>query len=157
MPRLSLQESAGSGFTHALRFDYTNLAATGWLTTGGAANQRIVGSLPAGATVTTAALYQITDPSGATDLTIDFGVTAADPDELLDNGDVDGATAVLVNTGDAFVVTATGATVTMTGYTNNTTGAVDLIMEFNTTGASSLTAGEWVLAWNQLEIPLGGS
>lgn len=146
MPKLSNNE-VSSGFTDAVRFDYTDLQTTGFLTTGGAANQRIIGSLPAGAILKDAALIQITDPSGATDLTIDFGVTSADPDEFLDNGDVDGATKLLYNTGDQFVVTATGATVTLGGYANNTASAKDLIMEFNGT-VGSLTAGEWVIAWN---------
>jgi hypothetical protein len=150
MPKLSIQEAAGSGFSHAVRFDYLDLQTSGFLTTGGAANQRVVGSLSAGAIVEAAAFIQVTDPSGATDLTIDFGTTAADPDELLDNGDVDGATKLLFNTGDAFAQSTTGATLQIKGAANNTTSAVDLIMEFNGT-VGDLTAGEWVLAWKVLD------
>lgn len=149
MAQLNINEAV-TGFTHSLRFSYLDLQETGWLSTGGAANQRIVGKLPAGGVVDLAMLYQVTDPAGATDLTIDFGVTDTDPDEFLDNGDVDGATKVLVNTGDAFVVTATGATVTMVGYINNTTSAKSLYMEFNGT-VGDLTAGEWVLGWRQTD------
>ena len=149
MPKLTVNE-ASSGFTHAFRFDWTDILTTGFLTTGGAANQRVIGSLPPAAIVTNAALVQIVDPAGATDFTIDFGVTASDPDEFLDNGDVDGATKLLYNTGDAFVVTATGASVTLGGYANNTASAVNLIMEFNGTN-SSITAGEWAIVWTQLD------
>lgn len=149
MPKLSVNEAV-NGFTHAFTFDYLDLQTTGFLTTGGAANQRVVGSLPPGGYIDLAMLYQVTDPSGATDLTIDFGTTAADPDELLNNGDVDGATAVLVNTGESFVQSTTGATITVVGVVNNTTSAVDLIMEFNGTH-SSLTAGKWTLAWRQAD------
>lgn len=151
MAKLSINEVA-DGFTHSIRFDYVDLQTTGFLTTGGAANQRIVGELPPGGYIDLAMLYQITDPSGASDLTIDFGTTSSDPDELLDNGDVDNATKVLVNTGDGFAKSTTGATLQIVGHVNNTTGALDLIMEFNGTH-SSLTAGEWILAWRQSNPP----
>lgn len=151
MAKHSINEAA-DGFTHSVRFDYADLATTGFLTTGGAANQRVVGELPPGGYIDLAMLYQITDPSGASDLTIDFGTTSSDPDELLDNGDVDAATKVLVNTGDGFVQSTTGATITVKGVVNNTTAAVDLIMEFNGT-VGDLTAGEWVLAWRQSNPP----
>ena len=48
--KLRSHEAVG-GFTHAIKFDYTDLQETNWLTTGGAANQRVVGKLPAGAIV----------------------------------------------------------------------------------------------------------
>lgn len=150
MAKITVNEAALSGFTHYERFNYLDLQRTGYLSTIGAANQRKVGSMAAGDYIDLAMLYQVTDPAGATDLTIDFGTTSSDPDELLDNGDVDGATQVLVNTGDGFVRSTTGATITIVGHPNNTTGALDLIMEFNGTHAS-LTAGEWVLAWRQSE------
>jgi hypothetical protein len=38
------------------------------------------------------------------------------------------------------------------GYANNTASAVDLLVEFNGTVAD-LTAGSWVLAWRQMEVP----
>lgn len=152
MPALSVNEAA-AGFTHAFRFDYRDLVATGFLATGGAANQRTIGSMPPGAIINDAALVQVTDPSGATDLTIDFGTTAADPDELLDNGDVDAATKVLYNTGDALQASTTGATLPIKGYVNNTANALGLVMEFNGT-VGDLTAGEWVIAWN-MKDPTG--
>lgn len=154
MAQLSINEIA-AGFTHAVKFDYLDLQTTGFLTTGGAANQRVVGELPSGGYVDLAMLYQVTDPSGATDLTIDFGITDTDPDEFLDNGDVDGATKVLVNTGDGFAKSTTGATLPIVGVINNTAAAVDLIMEFNGT-VGDLTAGAWVLCWRQANPPVNG-
>lgn len=136
-------------YTYGLDFDYVDLQTTGFLSTLGAANQRIIGYLPPGGIVTDVVLSQVTDPAGATDLTIDVGITAADPDEFIDNGDVDGATQALYNTGDAFVVTATGATVAIAGYVNNTAAAVAIYMEFNGTVAN-LTAGAWKLRWQQI-------
>lgn len=152
MPRVTNNE-LGNGITDYVRFDYLDLQTTGFLSTLDAANQRKVGQMAAGDYIDFAMLYQVTDPAGATDLTIDFGVASADPDELLDAGDVDGATQVLVNTGDQLKQSTTGATLPIVGYANNTTGAVNLVMEFNGTH-SSLTAGEWILAWRQVRPAL---
>ena len=154
MAKLTINEAA-AGFTHKVAFDYVDLQRSGFLSTIGAANQFKVGKLGAGGIIDTAVLYQVVDPAGATNLTIDFGVTAADPDEFIDNGDVDALTKVIWNTGDAFVGTDSGAATTsnvVNGYANNTASAVDLIVEFNGTVAD-LTAGSWVLAWRQMEVP----
>jgi hypothetical protein len=156
MAKLTINEAA-AGFTHKVAFDYVDLQRTGFLSTIGAANQFKAGKLGAGGIIDTAVLYQVVDPAGATDITIDFGVTAADPDEFIDNGDVDALTKVIWNTGDAFVGTDSGSPAETTsnvvnGYANNTASAVDLIVELNGTVAN-LTAGSWVLAWRQMEVP----
>lgn len=151
MAKLTVNE-LGSGFTDVLIFDYIDLQTTGFLSTIGAANQRKVGVLAPGGYIDVAILNQIVDPAGATDLTIDFGWTSGDPDELLDNGDVDGATQMLVNTGDVMKQSTTGATLPIVGAYNNTTSAVDLLMEFNGT-VSTLTAGKWALCWRQATCP----
>ena len=154
MAKLTINEAA-AGFTHKVAFDYVDLQRSGFLSTIGAANQFKAGKLGAGGIIDTAVLFQVVDPAGATNLTIDFGVTDTDPDELIDNGDVDALTKIIWNTGDAFVGTDSGAETTsnvVNGYANNTASAVDLIVEFNGT-VSSLTAGSWVLAWRQLECP----
>jgi hypothetical protein len=154
MAKLTINEAA-AGFTHKVAFDYVDLQRSGFLSTIGAANQFKAGKLGAGGIVDTAVLFQVVDPAGATDLTIDFGVTAADPDEFIDNGDVDALTKVIWNTGDAFVGTDSGSATTsnvVNGYANNTASAVDLIVELNGTVAN-LTAGSWVLAWRQMECP----
>jgi hypothetical protein len=155
MAKLTINEAALAGFNHAVRITFTELQTSGYLSTIGAANQRQVGSLPPGSIMTDAVLFQVTDPAGASDLTIDFGTTTSDPDEFLDNGDVDGATQVIYNTGEAFIGTDSGSATTsnvLNGVANNTTSAKALVMEFNGTHAS-LTAGEWVLAWRQLDCP----
>jgi hypothetical protein len=154
MAKLTINEAA-AGFTHKVAFDYIDLQRSGFLSTIGAANQFKAGKLGAGGIVDTAVLFQVVDPAGATNLTIDFGVTAADPDEFIDNGDVDALTQVIWNTGDAFVGTDSGSETTsnvVNGYANNTASAVDLIVELNGTVAN-LTAGSWVLAWRQMECP----
>ena len=154
MAKLTINEAA-HGYTHKFAFDYIDLQRPGFLSTIGAANQFRVGKLLPGSIVDTAVLYQVVNEAGASNLTIDFGVTGADPDELIDNGDVDVMTQVIWNTGDAFLGTDSGAATTanvVNGYANNTASAVDLLVEFNGT-VSSLTAGSWVLAWRQLDPP----
>jgi hypothetical protein len=154
MAKLTINEAA-AGLTHKVAFDYVDLQRSGFLSTIGAANQFKAGKLGAGGIIDTAVFYQVVDPAGATNLTIDFGVTGADPDELIDNGDVDALTKVIWNTGDAFVGTDSGSETTsnvVNGYANNTADPVDLLVEFNGTVAN-LTAGSWVLAWRQMEVP----
>lgn len=154
MAKLTVNEAV-QGYTHKFSFDYIDLQRSGFLSNLGAANQVKVGSLEPGGIIDTAVLYQVTDPAGATDLTVDFGYTTTDPDELIDNGDVDALTQVIWNTGDGFIGTDSGAATTsnvLNGVVNNTTSAKDLLMEFNGT-VGSLTAGKWILCWRQLEAP----
>ena len=154
MAKLTINEAA-AGYTHKLAFDYVDLQRSGFLSTIGAANQRQVGSQAPGDIIEIASFMQIVDPAGATNLTLDFGTTGADPDDYIDNLDVDAMTQVAFNTGDAFVGTDSGTETTsnvINGVANNTTSALPLYMEFNGT-VSSLTAGSWVLAWRQLVMP----
>ncbi len=148
--KLSVNEAA-YGLNNFIKFDYNDLKTSGFLSTIGAANQRKVGRLPAGSIIDLVAVINTVAEAGASDLTLDVGTTGADPDEGIDNLDLDGITKVKFNTGDSFAVTATGATVGPIGIANDTTGAVDILMELNGT-VSNLTAGEWVIAWRQLDI-----
>lgn len=150
MAKLSVNEAA-YGLNNFIKFDYLDLKTSGFLSTIGAANQRIIGSLPAGSIIDLVAVINTVAEAGATDLTLDVGVTAADPDDGIDNLDLDGLTKATFNTGDNFAVTATGATVGPIGIINNTTSAVNVLMELNGT-VSSLTAGEWIIAWRQLDL-----
>ena len=148
--KLSVNEAA-YGLNNFIKFDYNDLKTSGFLSTIGAANQRKIGSLPAGSIIDLVAVINTVAEAGASDLTLDVGTTGADPDEGIDNLDLDGITKAAFNTGDSFAVTATGATVGPIGILNNTTGAVDILMELNGT-VSSLTAGEWIIAWRQLDL-----
>ena len=152
MAKLTINEAA-NGFTHYFAFDYLDLQRPGFLSNLGAANQVKVGSMAPGDIIDLAALYQVVNEAGASNLTIDFGTTASDPDELIDNGDVDAMTKIIWNTGDAFVGTDSNSPAgtisnVVNGVANNTASAVDLILEVNGTHAD-LTAGAWVLAWRQ--------
>ena len=148
--KLSVNEAA-FGLNNFVKFDYLDLKTTGFLSTIGAANQRKIGSLPAGSIIDLVAVINTVAEAGTSDLTLDVGTTGADPDEGIDNLDLDGITKVKFNTGDSFAVTATGATVGPIGIANDTTGAVDILMELNGT-VSNLTAGEWIIAWRQLDL-----
>jgi len=152
MAKLSINE-LGSGYTHAFKFDYLDLQQTGFLSNLGAANQHQIGWLPAGGEIDKVVVINTVAEAGSTTLTLDVGVTAADPDEFIDNLDLDGLTKATTNTGDAFVTT--GATVTIGGYINNTATGTAILMEVNpvdATGVTALTAGEWVIAWRQSDI-----
>lgn len=151
MAKLSVNERF-NGYTDIFVFDYADLQTTGFLSTIGAANQKIVGSQAPGDIVKDACLYMITADAGASDITLDFGTTSTDPDEYIDNADVDGMTQVIYNTGDAFIGTDSGAATTsnvLNGVANNTTSAKPLYIEVNGTVAN-LTAGKWALCWNQI-------
>ena len=145
MAKLTINEAV-QGYTHKLAFDHADLNATGFLANLGAAGQRIVGSMAPGDIIDLATLYQVVDPAGATDVTLDFGNQTNDPDEIIDNADVDGLTKVIYNTGDEFVTNAKMSVV------NDTTAAKTLYMEVNGT-LTALTAGSWVLAWRQNVCP----
>ncbi len=133
-------------FTDFLRLSYKDLKATGFLSTLVAANQRIIGYVPAGGAVSVCAVNQVTDPAGAADIVFDVGVTGADPDDFIDALDVDAMTKAVYNTGD--VLTTAGDDGTL--YINNTAAAVPIYLEVGGTVAS-LTAGEWIIAWKTFD------
>ena len=150
MAKLTINESAGSGFTHSFRFNYVDVKTGGILATLGAAGQKIIGSVPAGGIVDLVVVNNTIPEAGANDITLDVGVTDTDPDEFIDALDLDGVTRGAVNTGDALKQSTTGATLPIVGYHNNATTAKSIYMEVNGTVAD-LTAGEWVIAWRQLD------
>lgn len=156
MPELSLNEKV-AGYTHAFKFNYADLQTSGFLSTLGAANQRIIGVVPAGAVVDRVTVVNTVAEAGASDLTLDVGVTASDPDEFIDNLDLDALTYATFNTGDAFVGTDSGSQTTsnvVNGYINNASTDKPLYMELNGTVAN-LTAGEWVIAWRVADFRAG--
>lgn len=140
MAQNATQTGALSGFTDSYRLLYSKIVSNG------ATANLTIGYLPAGALVDMAAVYLNTAAAGASDITIDVGTTSGDPDDMIDNLDLDGLTKAAFNTGDTFAVTATGSTVGPIGTVNNTTAAVPIYANFGGT-VSSLTAGDWTIAW----------
>ena len=147
MPQQTINEAA-LGYTHTFAFDWRDLQTTGFLSTIGAANQRVIGLFRPGDVVTDVLVQQIVDPAGTSDLTLDVGFTSADPDDFIDNLDLDAMTQAAYNTGDAFIGTDSGAATTsnvINGVLRNASTNNDLLIEFNGTVAD-LTAGSSILA-----------
>jgi hypothetical protein len=130
-----LSNNENRHFDVVTSFDYLAIAANAT-----SANQVVVGEIPAGGGVQTVMVWEKTALVGASDITLDVGTTAGDPDEFINALDVDAMTAPVVNTGDAFDL-ANSAGLEIVGLTNT---ATDILAEWNGT-VSSLTAGEVVI------------
>lgn len=145
--KLPLQSAAQLGFTDA----YLLTAAA--ITALGTGNQVTVASVPAGGIVTRAAVFEIETHAGtSTDLVLDVGTTAGDPDEYIDALDLDGLTKAAFCTGDAFVSTDSAtetAANTINGVVNNTANALPVLAEVNFTGTN--TAGKWMICLEILD------
>lgn len=116
-------------------FDYNDIANNATST-----NQVTIGKVPAGGGVSCVMVHERTALAGASDITLDVGTTAADPDEFINALDVDGMGAPVYNTGDAFEA-SNAEGLAIVGLTS--VGA-DILVEWNGTVAS-LTAGEVVI------------
>lgn len=138
MPQLANNESRG--FTHALKITSTDLNATGYLTS----SQKIVGYIPAGGIVTNCAVVVNTAAAGATDITIGVGTLSGTATEFIASTDLDALTKSAFNTGTVLVNSAAGYSI------NNTASAVPIYAKFGGT-ISSLTAGEWLIAYTLLD------
>lgn len=130
-----------NGFSHYYKITAAQAVAK---TAGG---QFTIGSLPPGCIVNRCAVFENVNATGtSTDVTLDVGVTGADPDDFIDALDIDGLTKAAFNTGDVLVNTAAGY------YINNSANTIPMLAEFNGTLTSAgLATGEWIIAWNQLE------
>lgn len=135
---LSTQERGD--FTHVYTFTADQLVNN-------ATSTGAVGTLPAGAAVDLAVVYEKTPIVGASNITVDVGTTQADPDEFINALDVDGLNgSIAKNTGDAFTAGLSGGC-ELVGATN---ADKTIYIEFNgTTG--SITAGEVVIGLRVLD------
>jgi hypothetical protein len=138
MPELSNNE-AGRGFTHVYTATYEDLQTIG---NGG---QLTIATIPAGGAVELAGVYESIAFAGTTSLVIDVGTTAGDPDEFIDALDVDGMSAPVFNTGDAF----TGGQSQAAGGTNT---AASVILEVTDAAIASATAGEIVIGLRIVDL-----
>lgn len=138
---------SGRGFTHFAKFDYNGINDNAT-----SANQVTIATIPAGGALTRCFAYETTALAGATDITLDVGITAADPDEFIDAWDADGGTPA-INSGDAWdaIAAAAGSGGTLMGhFGSGTIGAASsastaVLAEWNGTVAN-LTAGEVFIA-----------
>jgi len=141
MPQI-INNELQTGFTHYVKITAAEVVAKG------AGNQFTIGSLPPGGVVNRCGVFEVVNATGtSTDVTLDVGTTGADPDEFIDALDIDGLTKAAFNTGDALITTGANYTI------NNTASAVPILAEFNGTLTSAgLATGEWIIAWNQIDI-----
>lgn len=131
---LSNNESRGD-FDVVATFDYTAIQDNAT-----SSNQVTLAKIPSGGAVACVAVYEKTALAGASDITLDVGVTAADPDEFIDALDVDAMTKMVYNTGDAFEASNAQGLV----YVAAESAGNAILAEWNGTVAS-LTAGEVVI------------
>jgi len=121
-----------NGFTDIHKLTAADITAIG------TTNQRTIALVPPGGVVTACGVFEAADFAGtSTNLTLDVGVTGADPDDFIDALDLDGLTKAAFNTGDVLINTGTG------WYVNNTASAVPVLIEPTFTG--TVTGGEWYI------------
>lgn len=135
--KLVNNESVIETYTYVADFEHIKANAT-------VSKQVTIGVIPAGGAVAFAYAYEDTELVGATDITLDVGTTAADPDEFIDAWDADAGTPAS-NTGDVCVQSA-GTTTYLAGWkpVGITATAKPILAEWNGT-VSSLTAGKVVV------------
>ena len=138
MSELSNNE-AGRGFTHVYTATYEDLQTIG---NGG---QLTIATIPAGGAVELAGVYEAEAFAGTTSLVIDVGTSSGDPDEFINALDVDGMSAPVFNTGDAF----TDAQSQPVGGTNT---AASVILEVTDAAIASATAGKIVIGLRIVDL-----
>lgn len=138
MAQLSNNE-AGRGFTHVYTATYEDLQTIG---NGG---QATIATIPAGGAVECVGVYESEAVAGTTSLVIDIGTTSGDPDEFIDALDVDGMSAPVFNTGDAF----TDAQSQPVGGTNS---AASVLLEVTDAAIASATAGKIVIGLRIVDL-----
>ena len=149
MARLTVNEAGTSGYTHVISLSFDDLAKIKLGTdpfngeTLGTAGQLPIATIPAGGAVELAGVFESTALAGATDITLDVGTTGGDPDEFIDNLDVDGMSAPVFNSGESF----TGNQSQAVPFQAETT----VLAEINGTTAN-LTAGNIVIGLRIIDL-----
>jgi hypothetical protein len=129
------------GFTHYASITAAEAVAKG---TG---NQFTIGSVPPGGIVDACAVFEKVASSGtSTNVTLDVGVDATDPDDFINELDIDTLVKAAYNTGELLITSGANY------YLNNTASAVPILAEFNGTLTSAgLATGEWVISYTLRE------
>lgn len=141
MPKLTVNEAAGTLFNYVANVSFRDLI------TAGNGGQITIATLPAGSAVLSCIAWEKTAFAGSSSMVVDVGTTGADPDEFIDALDVDAMTAPVANTGDLFVQGA--GTTTIKGGAlpvSIVATATPVLLEINDASVASLTAGELVIA-----------
>lgn len=147
MAKLTNQEAAQSGLTHAFRFTFEDLQAIG---NGG---QQTLFTKKAGAGVELCVVKEEVAFAGTTSLVIDVGTTTADPDEYIDALDVDAMTVAVANTGDLFVQGAGNTTIKGGSLPVDITAADEaVVLEVTDAAIASATAGVLLIGFRVVDI-----
>jgi hypothetical protein len=135
--KLVNNESALQTYVYVADFEHIKNNAT-------VSKQVTIGTIPAGGAVSFAYAYEESALVGASDITLDVGTSAADPDEFIDAWDADAGTPAC-NTGDACVQVAGNSTY-LAGWkpVGISATATPILAEWNGTVAS-LTAGKVIV------------
>jgi len=134
-----VNNETGQGYTHFAVFDYDGIN-----TYSTSSAQATIGEIPANGAISLVAVIERVALAGATDITLDVGTTAGDPDEYIDALDVDGMSAAVSNTGDSFVQAAGNTTIEAGERPLYVSADTPVYAEWNgTTG--DLTAGETLI------------
>jgi hypothetical protein len=144
-----LTNNERSPYTDVIRLTAADLIAIG---NGGT---RQIATIPAGGAVSLCAVIESVAVVGSTTLVIDVGTTIGDPDEFINNLDVDAMTTGLpsFNTGDVFVQ-ASGDTTISGGYLPKAAASASTPVYIKVTDAAvaSITAGEIVIGLEILDL-----
>lgn len=146
---MKLTNNENGGFTDVVKLTAADLIAIG---TGGT---KQIGVLPIGASLEVCGVVNTVDIVGSSSLVIDIGTTIGDPDEFIDNLDVDGMTVGLptYNTGDLMVKTA--ATTTFLGGAlpvKPVSAVTPIYIKVTDAAIASITAGEIVIGMRILDL-----
>ena len=130
---------AGRGFTHIYTATFEDLQTIG---NGG---QATIATIPAGGAVEMVGVYEAEAFANTSSLVIDVGTSSGDPDELIDDLDVDAMSAPVFNTGDAF-----------TGNQSQPVGgaasATSVLLEVTDAAIASATAGKIVIGLRIVDL-----
>jgi hypothetical protein len=144
-----LTNNERSPYTDVIRLTAADLIAIG---NGGT---RQIATIPAGGAVSLCAVIESVAVVGSTSLVIDVGTTIGDPDEFINNLDVDAMTTGLpsFNTGEVFVQ-ASGETTISGGYLPKAAASASTPVYIKVTDAAvaSITAGEIVIGLEILDL-----
>ncbi len=137
------------GFTDIVKLTFADIKAIG---TGGT---KQIGVLPIGASLELCGVINTVDIAGSSSLVIDIGTTIGDPDEFIDNLDVDGMTVGLptYNTGD-LMVQGTGTTTTLGGAlpVKPVSAVTPIYIKVTDAAIASITAGEILIGMRILDL-----
>ena len=148
MSKVSVNEGSGD-FTHIVKLDYVDLIAIG---TG---NTKVIATLKAGSGIDICGVIKTVAIAGTTSLVFDIGTTSGDPDEFIDNLDVDAMTTNLpvFNTGDTMTQGATTTTILAGSRPAKLVSAdTSILLKVTDAALADMTAGKVVIGLRIIDL-----